>query len=152
MKVVLLKDVAGIGRKNEIKQVSDGHALNLLLPRKLAVIATPAAMAHAERLASEAEAERKIQENLLGKNLAALASVKIEIRSKANEQGHLFSGIHREQIAEELKKQQHLELPLASILLEEPLKAIGEYKIEVNVGGKSATFTLIISPLPSSAS
>lgn len=152
MKVVLLKDVPGVGRKNEIKQVSDGYALNLLLPKKLAVIATPAAMAHAERLKSESEAERKIQENLLGKNLAELASVRIEIASKANEQGHLFSGIHREQIAEELKKQKHLELPLASILLDQPLKAIGEYPIAVKVGEKTATFTLVISPLPSSAS
>ncbi len=152
MKVVLLKDVAGVGRRNEIKNVADGHALNLLLPQKLAIIATPAAMAHAERLKSEAEAERKIQENLLGKNLAELASVRIEIASKANEQGHLFSGIHREQIAEELKKQKHLELPLASILLEEPLKTVGEHPISVKVGEKTAKFTLVISPLPSSAS
>jgi len=144
MKVVLLKDVAGVGRKDEIKNVADGHALNLLLPKKLAIIATPMAMAHAERLKSEVDAERKIQENLLGKNLAELASVRIEITSKANEQGHLFSGIHREQIAEELKRQKHLELPHASIVLEEPLKATGEYQIAVKVREKTATFTLIV--------
>ncbi len=151
MKIVLLKDVAGVGRKNEIKTVSDGHALNFLLPQKFAIIATPAAIIHAARLASEAEVERKVQENLLGKNLAELASVRIEIQGKANEQGHLFSGIHREQIAEELKKQKHLELPPASIHLEHPLKTVGEHEIIVQVGEKTAKFTLSISPLPSSA-
>ena len=52
MKVVLLKDIPGVGRKNEVKNVSDGYALNMLIPKKLVVPGTPASIAHAERLKS----------------------------------------------------------------------------------------------------
>ncbi len=150
--MVLLKDIPGVGRKGEVKTVSDGHALNFLIPRKLAEVGTPAALARAERQRKDTASEAKIQEDLLRKNVSALEGVTLEIMGKANEKGHLFSGIHREQIAEELKKQKHLELPPARIVLEQPLKAVGEYQIAVKVGEKAASFTLVISPLPSSAS
>ena len=52
MKIVLLKDVAGVGQKNDVQSVSDGYALNFLIPKKLAVAGTPKAIAHAKRLES----------------------------------------------------------------------------------------------------
>src|SRR3989338_7023863 len=103
MKVVLLKDVQGVGRKNEIKNVSDGYALNMLIPRKLAVMGTPAAIAHAERVKSEQDTERKIQEDLLFKNLSSMQGLNVEISGKANEQGHLFASIHADQIVAAVK-------------------------------------------------
>ena len=144
MKVVLLKDVAGVGRKGEVKSVSDGHALNFLIPRKCAEMGTPAAIARAERFKNEAATEEKIQADLLQKNLSALPGIILEIEGKANEKGHLFSGIHAEQIAAELRKQKGIALLPKFIALAHPIKEVGEHEISVNVQGTAGKFTLVV--------
>src|SRR3989338_9110107 len=135
MKVVLLKDVQGVGRKNEIKNVSDGYALNMLIPRKLAVMGTTATIAHAERVKSEQDTERKIQEDLLFKNLSSVEGVVVEMSGKANEQGHLFASIHTEHIVTELKKQKGVDVLPEFLQIEKPVKELGEHKIAVKVQG-----------------
>ena len=144
MKIVLLKDVQGVGRRNEVKNVSDGYALNMLIPKKLAVAGTPATIAHAERLKSEQETERKIQEDLLFKNLALMQGVVIEMTGKANDQGHLFASIHPEAIVAELKRQKGLDILPEFMQLDKPVKELGEHKIAVNVRGKTGAFTLVV--------
>ena len=144
MKVVLLKDVEGVGRKNEIKNVSDGYALNMLIPRKLAVMGTPATIAHAERVKSEQDTERKIQEDLLFKNLSSVEGVVVEMSGKANEQGHLFASIHPEHIVTELKKQKGIDVLPEFLQIEKPVKELGEHKIPVKVQGKTGGFTLVV--------
>ena len=146
MKIVLLKDVPGVGKKNEVKTVSDGYALNLLIPRKLAVIGTAAAIAHAERVKSEQDTERKIQEDLLFKNLSSMQGVVIEMSGKANEQGHLFASIHPEAIAAELKKQNGIDVLPEFLQLDKPVKELGEHKIPVSVHGRAGAFTLVVKP------
>src|SRR3989338_11180794 len=144
MKVVLLKDIPGVGRKKEVKNVSDGYALNMLIPKKLVVPGTPASIAHAERLKSEEETQRKIQEDLLFKNLASMQGLMIEISGKANEQGHLFASIHPETIIAELRKQKGVDLSPEFLQLEKPLKEVGEHKIPVKVQGKTGGFTVLV--------
>lgn|SRR3989344_3174188 len=144
MKVVLLKDIPGVGRRNEVKNVSDGYALNMLIPRKLVVMGTASTIAHAERLKSEQEGERKVQEDLLFKNLSSMQGVVIEISGKANEQGHLFASIHPEQIAAELKKQKSLDILPEFMQIEKPVKEVGEHKISVKIQGKTGSFTLLV--------
>ncbi len=145
MRIVLLKDVPGLGRKNEVKSVSDGYALNMLIPKKLAVMGTPAAIARAERLKAEAETERKIQADLLSKNLSSLEGLSIEMAEKANEQGHLFSGIHKEKIAAELKRQKGIEVPPEFIELAHPIKETGEHAVAVQTLGRSVSFRLVVA-------
>ena len=144
MKVVLRKDIPGVGRKNEVKNVSDGYALNMLIPKKLVVPGTPATIAHAERLKSEEDTERKIHENLLFRNLAGVQGLTIEISGKANEQGHLFASIHPEAIITELKKQKGVNLSPEFLQLDKPIKEVGEHKISVKVQGKTGEFTLVV--------
>src|SRR3989338_8566966 len=110
MKIVLLKEVAGVGRKYDVKTVSDGYALNFLIPKKLALVATPDVVGHAERLKSQEGTEKKIQEDLLLKNIASLKDVVIEIACKANEKGHLFASIHADTIVKELKAQKGIDV------------------------------------------
>lgn len=148
MKVVLLKDVSGVGRKNEVETVSDGYALNLLIPKKLAVAGTPATIAHAERLKSEGSVKRKIQEDLLLKNLATLDGVVIEMSEKANEQGHLFAGIHANAIAAALKKQKGIDLLPEFLVLHKPVKEVGERIITVKAHDRAGKFALIVKPTP----
>jgi large subunit ribosomal protein L9 len=144
MKIILLKDVSKLGKKYDIKDVSSGHALNLLIPQGLAMIATKDAISRAETEKAKLAGERKIHEDLLIKNINDLDGVTLTIVGKANDKGHLFAGIHKEAIVEELLKQTQLQVDPSFIQLEHPLKTIGEHTIEVMGAGKSAKFKVIV--------
>lgn len=144
MKVVLLQDVPKVGKKYEVKEVSGGYASNFLLPRKLAIVATSEASAKAEAERKKTDDIHKIQEDLLAKNLAGLAEIKVILKEKANESGHLYSKVHAEEIAKAVKEQTGLDAQAQFIELKEPIKAIGEHQITVRAHGKKATFVLNI--------
>ena len=130
MKIILSQDVAGVGRKNEVKNVSDGYARNFLLPRKLAQIATPATVASAEKLKKQAEQENELQKDILGKNVQSLKGLKIQIKAKANEKGHLFSIINPDEISKSLKEQHRLDIPSKFIEIEKPVKELGKHIVK----------------------
>jgi large subunit ribosomal protein L9 len=145
MKVILLNDVPKLGQKHDVKDVSNGHALNLLLPKGLAIAATPRAMKHAAAEKAKMEGERKVHEELLVGNLKSLEGVTLTISGKANEKGHLFAGLHREAIAQELLAQARVQVDPAFIQLDQPIKTVGEHIIEVKSGGKSVQFKVVIN-------
>lgn len=149
MKIVLLKDVPGVGRKCEVKTVADGYAVNFLIPRKLAEAGTAAAVARVEQMKKATETEHQIQANLLEKNFDSLNGAVIAISQKANEKGHLFSGIHKETIAAELKKQKGIDVLPEFIELAHPIKSVGENQISVKFKNKTVSFTLIVIALGS---
>lgn len=144
MKVILLKDVAKLGKKYDTKTVSDGYAINLLIPQGLAVAATRDAVKRYETLKAATEGERKIQEELLVRNIEGLKDMTITIVGKANDKGHLFAGLHKEAIAEEIQKQTRLQIDPSFIQLEHPLKEIGEHVIEIKGGGKSVKLNVVV--------
>ncbi len=144
MKVILLKDVKKIGKCYETKDVSDGHALNLLIPQGLAIAATKDAVKRIDVMKSRIATEDKVQGELLDQNIRAISDVVLNIVGKANEKGHLFAGLHNEAIATELSKQAHIQVDPVFIQLENPIKELGEYTIEVKAGGKSAKFKLLV--------
>ncbi len=145
MKIILLKDVAKVGRKYDVKEVADGYALNLLIPRGLAQVATKDAVSKVEKLKSNDLTDKKIQEELLLKNLEVIKSLTIELKEKANDKGHLFAGVTKERIRDEILKATRLNLDMDSIVLEKPLKIIGEHKVGIDVVGKKAEFIVKIS-------
>jgi len=144
MKVLFLENVAKKGRKYEVKDVADGFGRNFLIPRKLAELATEKSIARVEKLRSKQDSERKVQEDLLMKNLGDLKEVNITMTEKANEKGHLFAGIHKEELIPVIKEQTHLDVDADHIILDHPIKEIGEHEIEIVVGDKKATFKLIV--------
>ncbi|MFA6158075.1 MAG: 50S ribosomal protein L9 [Candidatus Paceibacterota bacterium] len=144
MKIALLKDVKGLGKKHEIKTVADGFALNSLIPQGLAEVATPRVMARVEVLKKQEDAEKKIQEDLIVKSLKSLHDTTVEITAEANEKGHLFAGLHPVDIAPFVKEQTHVDVAPEFIKLDKAIKEVGEHKIDIKVQGKSATFTLVV--------
>ena len=80
-------------------------------------------------------------------NIKSLDGITLNISSKANDKGHLFAGIHREEIVKELDAQLHLSVDPSSIILEHPIKEIGEHTIEVKVEGRSAKFKVVITAI-----
>ncbi len=128
MKVVLLKDVRDMGRAHSVHEVSDGHALNFLIPRKLAVLATSQNLKLAETKQKQVLEKRALDHTLVAERLAALAEEKIMITKKANEQGHLYDGVDAAEIAEAAA------LPEDAIKLEKSIKELGTHEIPVMVG------------------
>lgn len=147
MKVILLKDVLNVGRKYEVKNVADGFAVNMLIPRKQAEIATPAVLKRVEKEIKIAIEEKKIQDTLLAKDLDKLNSLIIEVKGKANEKGHLFAGIHKEGLMEKIKAQTKLNILAEHILMEKPIKEVGEFVIPLKVGEKRGSVKLIVEAL-----
>jgi large subunit ribosomal protein L9 len=147
MKVILLKDVPKVGKKYDIKNVAEGYALNLLIPKGLAQIATAQAEKNIEVMKQKDMVEKKVQGELLLKNLEVIKTLVLNIKEKANDKGHLFAGITKERLIEEIIKTARLNLDVDSIKLDKPIKEVGEHEVTVEVLGKSAKFKVIVEAL-----
>lgn len=132
MRVLFLKDIRGISRKGEIKEVSEGYARNFLIPKGVATLATEATVRKVEALKQNAtEHEEKILRELH----ATAKKLKIEalvFKGKANK-GELFGSIGIKDIEKELIKRG---VGGSKITLTHPLKKLGEYRVPVKLGGK----------------
>jgi large subunit ribosomal protein L9 len=144
MKVILLKDVKKIGKKYEIKDVADGHALNMLIPGKMALPATTGnvKMIEAKRSADMNDVAKTEAE--LQKVLAEIKGIVVEMKGKVNDKGHLFAGIHKNEITEAVRKQKNIHLSADHMILEKPIKEVGEHAIIVKVGDREVSFKLTI--------
>ena len=122
MKVILLQDVKAQGKKGEMITVSDGYARNFLLPRKLAVEATPDAV-NAKNNADAAAARRIQEEKKAAQALKAqLEKTPVKITAKAGSGGRLFGSVTTKEISEALKAQYQVDLPKTRLELSEPIK------------------------------
>jgi large subunit ribosomal protein L9 len=144
MKVILLQDVPKVGKKYEIKNVSDGFALNSLIPKKLVKVATAQAVAETETLKAKNQIEIQQQEELQEKDIQMINNTEVSMIVKTDDKGHLFAGIDKEQIATILKDQKAVNLEAKSIVLEKPIKEVGEYEISVKIGKSSGKFKLSV--------
>ena len=147
MKVIFLHDVPRVGKKYDVKEISDGYAVNFLLPRKLAITATPKAIAELETMKKDIAIEGEVQENLLNKNLEEIRGRVVTIKGKTNEKGHLFSAIHKKEIIQAMKDQQHADIGEEFIILEKPIKEVGGHEIPISIKGKKTSFKLIIEKI-----
>lgn len=147
MKVIFLKDVPRVGKKHDVKEVNDGYAQNLLLPRKLAVPATPKAIAELEIRKREIVVEKAVREELLIKNLEELKNKVVRVSAKSDDVGHLFSGIHKKEIIEAMQKDHHASISEEAIILDKPIKQLGEFDIQVQIKNKKSSFKLIVESL-----
>jgi large subunit ribosomal protein L9 len=135
MKVILLRDVAKIGRRNQIVEVPDGFALNKLIPRREAEIATPSNLKKIANLNNVNEAsEAQIFENLKKVSDYTTRSPLV-IAMQANDKGHLFQSVHAEDIIEAGKKAR-LNISKEYIVITNPIKDIGDKQIELHHHGK----------------
>lgn len=139
MKVVLLKDVKNVGRAGAIVDCSDGHALNMLFPRGMAAPATQANVKQAELRAQQAIDRKELDVKLIEARLAVLSEERTVITKKANEKGHLYDAVDAREIAKAA------ELPVEVIILEKPIKELGEFEIPVSMGENFGKMTIVIA-------
>lgn len=136
MDVILLEDIKGLGKKGDLASVSDGHARNYLLPRKLAAPATKSNMNEMEaRQKSQATKEKRELEaaEALGRDITGK---EITIPVKAGEGGKLFGSVTNKEIAQALEEQHGFTIDRKKILVSEPIKSIGETSVDVKLHPK----------------
>ena len=134
MKVILLKDVKGLGKAGEVANASDGYARNFLLPKKLVMEATEANLRERERRRAEIEAQRAMDKAVaedLKKKIEAADPVVIE--SKAGEGGRLFGAVTSKDIADAFYKLYKIELDKKKIVMDTPIKQEGPAVVELKL-------------------
>lgn len=131
MKIILLAEVAHVGKKNEVKEVSDGFARNFLFPQKLAAPATEQAQ-HAVAIRREHDEKKKSAEQERYQKLAEkFDSLEVVIKIKIGEKGKAFGSVNAAKIVEQLTAQHHVELAKEWLHLDEPLKSTGVKEVPV---------------------
>lgn len=145
MKVILLKDVKGQGKKDQIIDVSDGYAKNFLLPKKLAIIAD--AKATNELKGKEESRQHKIDEERKAAMALSekLAATTLKIRSASGADGRLYGAVTAKDIAEELDSQFGIKVDKRKLNLAEPIKTHGTFSVEVKLYAEiSGKFTVVV--------
>ena len=133
MKVLLLADVKGQGKKDQIVEVSDGYARNFLFPKKLAVFADAKVMSETKSK-EEAKQFRLKEEKAAAKALAdKLGTLAVRITASSGGDGRLYGSITSKDIAEKLKEQYNIEIDKRKLVLSENIKSYGTYDVEVKV-------------------
>lgn len=148
MKVILLEDVKGTGKKGEIKEVKDGYARNCLISKKLAVEATAANMNLLE--GQKASAQHKIDVEIANaKEIAArLEGKTLKILAKGGSNGRLFGSITGKDIAAQLKKQFNCDVDKRKLVLDSEIKTFGGFGVEAKLySGVSAKFTVMVEEI-----
>jgi large subunit ribosomal protein L9 len=144
MKIILLKDVGGIGQRGQVKDVADGYGLNHLIPNGLAEQATPEKIKQHAAAQQKNEAAREQERQALTEKVQSLEDARIEVSVRATEKGGLFKSFGALDIQKAIEEQKRIELPVEAIVLEKPIKEIGEYHIEIKTTGAKAGLALII--------
>ena len=140
MKVILLEDVKGIGKKGQVINASDGHARNFLFPRKLAIEATSANMANLEAQQKKAQHKVAVEVKAAEELAEKLKSKPITIKAKVGDKGRMFGSISNKEISEAIQSQLGVAVDKKKITLPEPVKALGTYtaiaKLHTQVSAK----------------
>ncbi|HLE43358.1 MAG TPA: 50S ribosomal protein L9 [Methylomirabilota bacterium] len=132
MKIILTEDVPALGRRGEVRDVATGYARNYLLPKKLALPATPGNLQNLEHLKRQRErVETKAREEA---RAAAdrIAALELAVATRASEDGRLFGSVSAQDIVEFLERHR-VPVEKRRVLLEEPIKALGEYQVPIRL-------------------
>ncbi len=133
MKVILLVDVKGVGKKQEIVNVSDGYARNFLSPRRMAMDATPGAAKELEKKQAAERARETERRMEAEKKAASLRGKVVVVKAKCGSQGRLYGSITGAEIAQALKEQHGVDVDKKKIDLAETIRTVGETDIVVKL-------------------
>ncbi len=146
MKVILLQDIRGKGKKGQMIEASDGYARNYLLPRKMAIEAT-ADNINTMKMNDKAKAEQAAREKAQAQEFAdKLKDITVELTGKAGTGGRLFGSITSAEISEALKKQHGIAIDKKKIVQDEPIKSFGTFTLKAKLGYEiTASITVHVS-------
>ena len=134
MKVILMQDVKGKGKKGQMIEVSDGYARNFMLPRKIAVEATADAV-NTMRMNDKAAAEKAAKERAEAVELSKkLREMTLTVTAKGGGAGRLFGSVTNQEIADSLKASSGITLDKRKIVIADPIKSVGTYTVQCKLG------------------
>lgn len=137
MKLILKKDVQSLGESGDIVEVKDGFARNFLLPKDIAEVATDGALKNREKNLARIKAKaEKLHKESMDKAETIKSIGKLEIQAKAGETGKLYGAITTRKLAEELQEKTGIEVDRRNISLNNPINALGEYKMHIKLTSK----------------
>ena len=133
MKVILLDNIKGVGKKDEVINASDGYARNYLLPKKLAVEANAENMAKLNNKKEAANYKKDVERQNAEELAKKLKGIMLKIRVKAGENGKIFGGVTSKEISDNLKSQYNFDIDKKKIELKETIKTLGEFNVSIKL-------------------
>ncbi len=143
MEVIFIADVASVAKKGEVKNVKDGYALNFLLPRKLAIAATTEAKTRASQQCEKTKRAEALLQEEFRKVEEKLRNTTVSLKSRANDEGHLFGSITAKEILTQLTNLSPL-LTADMIVLPEPIKSVGAHTVTLRYRNETVPLTVNI--------
>ena len=134
MKVILLQDVKGKGKKGQMLEVSDGYARNYMLPRKMAIEATADAV-NTKNMNDKAAAEKAARERAEALETSRkIRELTVTVKAKGGGNGRLFGSVTTQEIADALKASAGITLDKRKIVMSDPIKSVGTYTVQCKLG------------------
>ena len=143
MKVILLQDIKGTGKKDQILEISDGYARNYLLPRKMAREATAEAVNALEKTKGADRHREEVRRQEAEVRARELKGKVIQLEVKGGENGKLFGSVTTDQIAAALKAQHGIDIDRRRLELEEPIKTAGQFFVNLKLFTGIATRMIV---------
>lgn len=133
MKVILLDNIKGVGKKDEVINASDGYARNFLFPKKLAVEANAENMSKLKNKQASVQHKKDVEKDKAEEIAKKLTDITLTIKVKAGENGRIFGGVTSKEISENLKQQYKIEIDKKKIVLNEAIKNLGVFNVSIKL-------------------
>jgi len=133
MKVILLDNIKGVGKKDQIINAADGYAKNFLFPKNLAVEATKENLAKLQAKQDSLQFKKNVEKEEAENIAKKLKDIELEIKVKAGENGKIFGGVTAKEISENLQKQYGIDIDKKKIMLNETIKNLGIMNVEIKL-------------------
>jgi large subunit ribosomal protein L9 len=144
MKVILLQDVAKIGRRFSVVDVPHGHALNMLIPKGMAQEATPQNLKNIQARASKAQEDRQLSDTSFSDALTALKEASVVVTVEANDKGHLFEALKSDKISDALHAN-GAAIKADQIQIDTPIKELGKHTISLKEGALIGSVVITVA-------
>lgn len=133
MKVILLQDIKGVGKKDQIINANDGYARNYLFPKKLAVEANAGNLGNLKAKQESNQYRKDVQKEEAIKLAEKIKNINLTITVKAGESGKIFGGVTAKEIAENLNNQYKIDIDKKKIILPETIKVLGTFSVDIKL-------------------
>ncbi len=133
MKVILLDNIKGVGKKDEVINASDGYARNFLLPRKLAVEANAENMSKLKNKQDSVQHKRNVEKEKAEEIANKMKDITVNIKVKAGDNGRIFGGVTSKEISESLKEQFGIDVDKKKIVLNDAIKNLGVFNVTIKL-------------------
>jgi len=147
MKIILLKDVGGVGKRKEVKDVSDGYAINFLIPRGLAHQATAENVAKLEREKRDDNVRVAREDDAWKTTIESLQAQPPTVSVRVNDRGHPYQHIAGNTIERAITETYKVTIPKGAVILDEPITDVGQHIVLIRLGTHEARIPIVVKAL-----